>query len=284
MADKKKDSEVSGKEIVEGFVWVARALRFIRAEGIVGNFRRRASLGFFELLHLDVVHRMRRLGMALETAHSNEQELTHAGELAIEFCSACALLMGRVIEVEQNEIHCCLKVIVKGPKGLPLLRTFARSEPTDDREDISEGTPLASNTVWNAFSGSNDGHNNWQRMNCFCCNDLTEHASEFDNGRSNWDRFYKSKLTFPLRFVDKQRPQVFETIGFLEFDSKKGAFVGMPCCYDYVKDAASYRCKLDKCTVFQVGAIIADTLSICLRPYYSKGTRKLVDKEDTFID
>jgi hypothetical protein len=50
----KEDTSMSGLEIAEMLVKVARFLRFLGAERVVGHVRRRASLDFFRLLHLDV--------------------------------------------------------------------------------------------------------------------------------------------------------------------------------------------------------------------------------------
>ena len=205
--------------------------------------------------------------MCMEDGRPNK---TVASEMAIEFCSACALLMEQIIESEHNDLHCCLKVIVKGENGRgDLIQTWARSEPADERDDDEIGIELKQNTIWGAFSGGSDGKNHWRRMCCFCCNDLTQFVNEYDNGRKEWSKFYKAKLVFPVRYLDKVKPNTWETIGFLEFDStKSGAFPGMPCAFDHAKDPASYRSKLEKSAIFHTGAIIADSLSMCLRPYY----------------
>ena len=257
----------------------ARGLRYVRAEGLVGKVRRRAALGYFELLHLDIVHRIRKLGDCLGRA---EVDQTRTAETAINLCSGCALLMGRVVEAEHNDLHACFKVIVKGQDGVDRIRTLARSEPQDGREVNGAGSPLAGNTAWHVFSGTNDGRVKWPQLNCFCCNDLTQHVSEYDNGRGNWSEFYQSKLIFPIRYI--ARPGEYEVIGFLEFDSKKGAFVGMPNAYDYVRKANEYRTELENSAIFHAGAIIADTLSLCLRPFYEhlgiKGRANLLNAVD----
>jgi hypothetical protein len=261
---------MSGFETAEFLVKIARFLRELKTFGghkLVGRIRRRASCGFFHLLHMDVVHRLRQLGMCMESGNPDQHR---ASELAIEFCTACALLMQQIVEVEQQELHCCLKVIVKGQNGKgDKLLTWARSNPQDDREDSEEGSPLIENTSWNAFAGSNDGKNHWRRMCCFCCNDLTDFTDEFDNGRKEWSKFYKSKLTFPIRYLDKSKANTWETIGFLEFDSmKRKVFTGMPSSFEHIKDPSGFRAKLEKNAIFHSGAIIADSLSMCLRPYY----------------
>jgi hypothetical protein len=194
---------------------------------------------------------------------------TRVAELAIDFCSACSLFMGRIIEAERNDIHACLKVIVRGKDGTgDRIKALARSEPNDGREIGGEGTPLAKNTAWNVFCGTYDGCTKWPKMSCFCCNDLRQHVSDYDNGRDRWDQFYESKLIFPLRYMNRRDPSAYETIGFLEFDSKKGAFIGMPNAYDFVKKANEYRTEAENNAIFHAGAIIADTLSMCLRPFY----------------
>jgi hypothetical protein len=264
---------MSGLETIEILVKIARFLRAAGGEKIVGKVRRRASCGYFHLLHFDVIHRLRKLGMCMESGHPDK---THASEMAIEFCSACALLMQQVIEVERNGLHCCLKVIVKGQDGKgDAIQTWARSEPADEREDDAAGRELGKNTAWNAFSGGNDGKNHWRRMCCFCCNDLTKYVTEYDNGRDEWAKFYKSKLTFPIRYLDKEKPNTWETIGFLEFDAiDPDAFNGMPCAFEYIKDPAMFREKLEKNAIFHIGAIVADSLSMCLRPYYESRKHK----------
>lgn len=241
----------------------ARCLRYIKAEGLVGKVRRRAALGYFELLHLDIVHRIRKLGDCLGRP---EVDPDLVAETAIGLCSGCALLMGRVLEVEHNELHACLKVIVKGRDGIDRLHTWVRSEPGDGREVGRDGSPLEATTAWHVFSGTNDGRVKWPGLNCFCCNDLTQHAQEYDNGRRDWCDFYQSKLIFPIRYPAKRG--AYEIIGFLEFDSKRNSFRGMPNAYDYVKKANEYRTILEKNAIFHVGAMMADTLSLCLRPFY----------------
>jgi len=67
-------------------------------------------------------------------------------------------------------------------------------------------------------------------------------------------------------------------MGFLAFDSpNKKAFDNVPDIYDYKDDLgkrAEYFSLLSNTTVFQVGAVIADTLSMFLRPAYSNHSNK----------
>lgn len=267
---------MSGFEIAEMLVKGARLLRYLGAENVVGKVRRRASREFFHLLHIDVIHRLRNLAMCMEDGHPDKKL---ASVMAIDFCSACALLMQQIVESERNDLHCCLKVIVKGKDGADMLQTWARSEPSDERDDDEFGASLTQNTIWNAFRGHSDGSNVWRKMCCFCCNDLTQFAQEYNNGRKEWLKFYKSKLVFPVRYLDKIKPNTWETIGFLEFDSTRTkTFPGMPCVFGYSKDPVGYRSKLEKSAVFHSGAIIADSLSMCLRPYY-ESRKKQVDQQ-----
>ena len=258
---------MTGIETVEFLVKIARFLRYFGGEKIVGKVRRRSSCGYLRLLHTDVIHRLRKLGMCMESGNPDK---TRASELAIEFCSACALLMQQIVEVERNELHCCLKVIVKSKDGKEdLLQTWARSEPADDRTDEEDGVALSKNTIWNAFTGASDGRNHWRKMCCFCCNDLREFADEYDNGRKEWSKYYKSKLIFPIRYIDKVKPNTWDTIGFFEFDAVDiNVFDGVPCSFEHLKDPVGFRTKLEKNAIFHSGAIIADSLSMCLRPFY----------------
>jgi hypothetical protein len=69
--------------------------------------------------------------------------------------------------------------------------------------------------------------------------------------------------------LDKSKANTWETIGFLEFDSmKRKVFTGMPSSFEHIKDPSGFRAKLEKNAIFHSGAIIADSLSMCLRPYY----------------
>jgi hypothetical protein len=67
--------------------------------------------------------------------------------------------------------------------------------------------------------------------------------------------------------MNKRGSTHFDTFGFLALDSKKvDAFTGMPEIFEHVNDRDVYHDMARKSAMFQTGAIIADTLSMFLRP------------------
>lgn len=258
-------------------VWPARILRSIGFEGIVRRVRTRATLGLFAPLHLEVVHRMRNLAISIASWDSIDKDV---GFLSNEVCTACAKLMGDLLELETHEIHCCIKVFLRdesGDESQDRVVTLARSTPLDDRP--YDDHLVSANTVWCALLGRKGPLATWSRpLCCFVCNDLVANRAEFACTRDNWERYYNSTLVFPLRYITDPKQNKYRTIGFLAFDSKDAdAYAGLPDAFKYRTDPDRYSQKLWAQAPFHLGAIMADTLSMFLRGAYEehaeKGTR-----------
>ncbi len=222
-------------------------------------------------LHSDSVHSMRRLALDMLARNPDPERATRE---AMRVCTAFRKTMGTLLELEDNELHCSLKVFGDDNRIL----TWARSEPYDDRphetgEDHSR--PVTDGTVWCAILGSNDGITRWRRYRCFCSNDLpsAQGKSLFVCNRTDWQQYYKSVLVYPLMYradADEKDPTVF---GFLGFDSqKRGAFQGLPDIFDY-RDPdqwGKFHDVISTKAAYHLGAAMADTLSVFLRPYYQQ--------------
>jgi hypothetical protein len=253
--------------------WGARILRGAGGKKVIYAVRDRSSIGLLRPLHFNVIHRMRRLSVQM-TDESDDPEA--AAHLALELCTQCRTTMCRLLELNSNELHCCLKLMVTRP-GAPdedRVATWARSEPLDDRP-IETGDANAhlvnANSVWSALMGRNDGITGWRPFSCFACNDLTKRHELFKCDRENWTRYYKSTLVFPLRYQENPQCTSYRNIGFLAFDSHNtSAFKGLPDIFDFRDDPSGYRDLLEDCTAFHLGAIFADTLSGFLRTAYER--------------
>jgi LmbE family N-acetylglucosaminyl deacetylase len=259
------------------FVRISRALRIFKAERFVGEVRRRASLSYLTYLHEDVVHSMRKFALACEYCGStdewDERSWEVFGPAARDFCTASRKLFCDLAELEDNEIHCCVKLIVKSESVV----TWARSQPADIRDETI-AHPINQNSVWSALLGRNDGRRTWPLFNCFSSADLVKHISQFSNTRPDWLEHYRSVLVFPLRYANRRSTTNFDTFGFFALDSKKAnAFAGMPDIFEYIEDRDVYHDRARKCAMFQAGAAIADNLSMFLRPVflnYAQSSRK----------
>lgn len=260
---------------VDGMVWMSRIARKLKADQFVGMVRRRASLSYLTYLHEDVVHEMRKFALACECCGDsqqwNEKSWDIIGPPATGFCTACRKLYCDLAELEDHQIHCCLKSITILPDGKEIVETWARSEPISQRDD-TEVHPVADNTVWSCLLGRNDGNQAWDLFNCFSSNNLVNYSEQFKNSRRNWQKYYKSTLVFPLRYVNRRGTTHFDTFAFLALDSKKeGAFKGMPEIFEHVRERDVFHDKARNCAMFQAGAAIADSLSMFLRPICIRG-------------
>jgi len=255
---------------IEATVWLSRLARKLGAEQFVGSVRRRAALSYLTYLHEDVVHEMRKFALACEHCGSSktwdEKSWEIIGPPAVGFCTACRKMFCDLAELEDNQIHCCLKSITVSGDGSEIVETWARSEPIDFRDE-SIRHPINENTVWSALLGRNDGLQTWSLFNCFSSKNLLEHSDQFKNSRPDWQKHYKSVLVFPLRYTNRRGTTHFDTFGFLALDSKKvGAFKRMPDIFEHIREKDVYHDKARICTMYQAGAAIADTLSMFLRP------------------
>jgi len=91
-------------------------------------------------LHHGVVHSMRRLTVFMSKPHWNPDNI--AGQ-ANHLCSEMRKSMAALLLLDENDLHCCLKMMsVPTEGGPPELFTWARSQPFDDREN-RKPAPLA---------------------------------------------------------------------------------------------------------------------------------------------
>ena len=213
---------------------------------------------------------MRRL--ALDTV-SNDQDVGKTStRQAMTTATAMRNALGNILDLDEHSLHCSIKVFQEDGH----VATWARSSPLDDRpvETSGEAKPISDGTPWCALMGKDDGITRWRKIRCFASNDLTQ-ANEkrlLTIGRENWSHYYKSALVFPLIYYNEcennQSPVIF---GFLCFDSpEQNAFPGLPDIFRYrdPHDLQSYHRALSKQAAFHMGAIMADTLSVFLRPFY----------------
>lgn len=209
-------------------------------------------------IHLNVLHRIRRLAVQLKQGN-----LDQSATLAQQICTEMNRQMCRLLELEANRLHCCIKLLEKPDQ----VSTWVRSEPLDNRPPeigADNAHEIDKNSVWAALYGRSDGATIWQPFTCFACNDLTT-QSQFRCDRHNWQNFYRATLVFPLRYPADQAGNEFLNLGFLAFDSPlPGAFRGIPNIFDFVLDPTGYRDKLEKSAIFHLGSIFADTLATVL--------------------
>lgn len=250
----------------------ARLARFLKIPGAVGAVRRRGALGYSKIFHTEIVTRLRLLSANLAMRRGDQRQIV---EELIDFCTACRFLMCELSEVQPNQIHCSIKVLVKGRVAdLDVVRTLARSRPFDGRAIATDTEQKVSeNSVWSALLGKTDGSHNWAKpYNCFVCNNLSKHPEEFCCPRPKWQSHYKSTLAFPLHYPDAEDHTKFDTLGFLAFDStKEGVFTGLPDIFEYKTDWAVYHDMLADNTIFHFGAAAAGSLTMTLRPPYESG-------------
>jgi hypothetical protein len=193
--------------------------------------------------------------------------------LAQGVATACRDLMCDLLELKDMQLHCCIKAFPISQENKELVITWARSEGShchDDDQSLNGVHRVTNNSVYSALMGKFDGKTEWGRpFSAFCCNDLTTIGPQFICSRNDWEKFYRSTLVFPLRFLIQPSTRKFKTVGFLAFYSKKrNVFLGMPNIFDYSSDWDTYLSKMQEDTVFQVGACMADTISTFLRPVY----------------
>lgn len=256
--------------------WSAKALagvaRKLHAEGAVWRVREIAMVGVAKQLHVNVLHRIRKLGLGMQDWHDRDSDAA----MALEISSECRKTMGALLELRPNELHCCMKTLLHdgGNPSQDRVGTWVRSEPLDTRpvESGNENAHLVSkNSVWSALLGRSDGVTHWKPFSCFACNDLAKHPQLFQCDRAQWAQYYRSALVFPIRYPKNVQANEFGHIGFLAFDSMKvGAFRGLPDIFQYRDDPTAYRQLLEATTPFHIGSIMADTLGACLRPIYER--------------
>lgn len=242
----------------------------------------RACWGVLSPLHHNVIHRMRAFALAYEQWDEHPNAAT---EDANDFCTATRAIMSDLLELDENNLHCCLKGFVDGADKV---ETWARSSPYDGRTDQlgkADRHRVLENTVWSALLGRFDGHTKWSPLQCFACNDLNEHLDSFSCTRDDWSNYYRSTLVFPLQYRDRLNNAQFKTFGFLAFDSpKRNAFPGLPDAFDArlgAAERAAYHRRLAESSAFHLGSIIADTLAVFLRPGFERNSNLIGGNDDS---
>lgn len=86
-------------EEIKNIVWVARFLRRLpKGKALVSAVKQRASLDLVQVLHTDVIHRMRQL-----SASMGIEDWEASSEKAIEVCTACSKIMANLLELSPHE-------------------------------------------------------------------------------------------------------------------------------------------------------------------------------------
>jgi hypothetical protein len=254
--------------LVSIIVWIVKVLRFVpKGKEIVVAVKSRASLQLSLVLHEQAIHRMRNFSSAVAN-----QCWFDGGQSAIEVCTAYRELMGNLLGLSPDQLHCCLKGFLpeKCTGAIDSVVTVARSEPLGNRPiDLNnyDAHPVSENTVWASLMGRNDGARRWRALKCFHCGDLYGHGNNFKCTRKEWQDYYRSTLVFPIRYMVNLNSRSCEITGFLAFDSlMKNAFGNLPDAFQYLENDVEYHTLLWKNTQFHLGAILADTLSVFLKP------------------
>lgn len=262
--------------VENGIKCLAWMVRKVNWPGAIWQVREIATAHLVKQLHLNLLHRMRKLAVLMQDWDDREA----ATHLALEICSECRRTMCLLLELKPNDLHCCIKILTtnNNDPDEDRVATWVRSEPLDGRP-VEAGDANAHlvtrNSVWSALLYRNDGKTQWGRpFTCFCCNDLTKHAGLFQCDRENWGQYYQSALVFAVRYPKNLQGNEYAHIGFLTFDSvKKDVFRGLPDIFDHRDNPTHYRQLLEGTSVFHVGSIIADTLATFLRPIYERGNK-----------
>lgn len=262
--------KVDWTQVATVLSWLAWAARLCRANGLVWRVREHTSISLLRGYHFNVLHRMRRLAHVMEDW---ERDVDRAASHALQICTESRKTMGGLLELKDNQLHCCLKVLYRGNSDSADDRvgTWVRSEPLDGRPaeiGPSNAHPVRANSVWSALLGQSDGRFHWEVFRCFACNDLIN-ESDFCCDRANWQKYYCSTLVFPIRFPIDTNGTAYDYIGFLAFDSpRRNAFRGLPNIFEYRSAPAEYDDLLEASCAFHLGGIIADVLGTFLRPAY----------------
>jgi hypothetical protein len=252
-------------KLIGKVVW---ACRLIRLQGLVWRAREAATIGVLRPLHFNVLHRAQRLAAEYPV---RDVELATASTLALQICTECRKLMGTFLELPDNKLHCCFKLMApKVPENSDdLVATWVRSEPFDTRpaeDKIEHAHAVSRNTVWSAILGGYDGKTTWERFRSFSCNDLTSHP-DFRCDRKDWHRYYRSTFVVPIRYPANKLGTEHNHFGFVAFDSPvKCAFRGLPDIFKYREDPIGYSDRLESCGAFHLAAILADVIGSFLGP------------------
>ena len=273
---------MSADVVVKILVWVGRVFKWMKLEKLVRAVRLRVSKTLFQRLHSDVIHNMRDFVLSVNewTPETKSNDVCYAARNTV---TACRNLMSDILEIPDQELHCCMKAFAKDENYRDRVITWARSTPQDGHKDdkqLDGNHRIVNNSVYSSLMARNDGKTDWTRaFTCFSCNDLTSAGPNFVCSRNNWEKHYNSTIVFPLRYIVNSAEKEFYTVGFLCFYSmRKDAFVGMPNIFNYIQDYDGYAGKLEDNCIFHMGASMADMLSTFLRMTYKEDK---LSKRDT---
>ena len=174
-------------------VQTARVARLIGPWGkaVVRNVRGRAALTLMRRYHCDVLHRMRLLSFPYL-----KDDKAGIGKTAWEVATECRILMGDLLELEDHQLHCCLKMLHPGDGAdRDLVETWVRSSPHDERPVSNDRHLVQENSVWCALlGGRSDGKFRWPRLRAFACNDFGAVGGRFVCSRPQFLHFYRSAV------------------------------------------------------------------------------------------
>ena len=256
--------------LVKFLFWIGGIVRKVNWKRPLRQVRGRVTKGTLRPLHVSYFHEYRNLSVAISQSNDYEQIAEHISSI----CTASNYVMADLLELDPFfDLHCSLKVFVKGSDEEDKVVTWGRSLPPDAREPeigLDGAHSVKNNTVWCALLGRDDGGSRWQPFNCFCSNDLTAHGSKFKCDRVSWADYYKSTLVFPIKCAHNTvESEVEKVIGFLAFDSSKpNAFEGLPSTFDYISEWSDYHKLLGETAPFHLGAIMVHALGEAFRPVH----------------
>lgn len=259
-----------GNDLIPYSSWLSRGATILRhlklGRKVLTATREAACYSTLKRFHIDVLHRMRQISSLVPDLTSDLEE---PSLIAQEVCTECRRVLGTLLEIHPNHLHCCIKVFVDPATDGGSVATWVRSDPVDDRPPEMGRTKahrVRENTVWAALLGDTDGNWPWRQHRVFGCNDLTNHRGQFKCTREHWDRYYKATLAVPIRFPTNHQKNEYDVIGFLTFDSPKpGVFRKVPNIFDYMDQSpAEYGQALESCMAFHATGILADTLGAFL--------------------
>lgn len=232
------------------------------------NARELIFFGLLSRYHNDAVHSIRELALWLRTCPGSGPLLDSEGCLLTNrCCTDIGNVMANLLGNDKNPPHCSLKLYVHSDPE-PEIVTIGRAQPCNRPPEYGRShSHLASkNTVFASMLGRSDGKKNWGHpYSSFSCNNLGA-VDRFACDRLDWQSIYKSTLAFPLRFRHPS-DETYSFIGFLTFDyNHVNGFPGIPCIFEYENKRDEYEVLCRKSAVWNLGASLADTLSLCILP------------------
>ena len=109
MADDEPDKTLGVKTFLKVIKFAAPILRKVGLRAPIRAVKHQVTHSLLQNLHENVIHRMRTLAIAMDRWNpaASQTVAIASHELATEFRKS----MGGLIDLGDNELHCCLKVI-----------------------------------------------------------------------------------------------------------------------------------------------------------------------------